>query len=71
VDTKYWWKNVNGSDHLGDLAVEVATTFTELKADVCFFFFFGLIKRHAVKSFEEGEMWLHASLTSVHVGGNL
>jgi hypothetical protein len=35
---KYWWQNVNGRDHLGDLVVEVATTLIELKADMCFFF---------------------------------
>jgi hypothetical protein len=34
-------------------------------------FFFYLIKRHAVKTYGEVEMWLHASLTPVHVGGNL
>lgn len=42
---------MNGSDHLGDLVVEVAT-FIELKADMCFFFFY-LIKRHAVKNMEK------------------
>jgi hypothetical protein len=39
MDTKYWWINVNGSDQLGDLAVEAETAFTELKADMWLFVF--------------------------------
>jgi hypothetical protein len=55
---------VKGIDCLGDLVVDGATAFSELKADMCF----GLIQRHAVKTYGEVEMCLDVSLTSVHVG---